>query len=415
MIVGYARDGEEVDKDWLLQKGFNLNENRDIRKKYDRNSNTGEEKDSYKYVLDFVGFLTNKNNDVFCVFPKNYRVEDLEKDATELFKVISKHRQKRPELYIGDKYSQKLKSNYPFAAFFGIYEYFSKYGLYFDDKVHIKPNSGGRVNWKETIRLSNKYLSNGKISFFPIYYEKKYYFSVLLTECMVFAIDYTIDKFNIFIKLSKTESKLPEVDLTGMKEVIVENLFALRQQTFKDSLIELIDHLINFYTNLNEGGNCYFKHYSFASIWEDMVMNYLRLNYSEIKDDKIVFDEQNLKRMNFYKPSFRPNIANKNHYFTPDHYCVDGDTQLIFDAKYYTSISGMDYKQIAYYLFLNEYRENINDQPIFSNTYSALILPSEKRHSKIHFKMKPQFNKSNQNLVISEEYLDVKEAIKVYL
>lgn len=35
-----------------------------------------------------------------------------------------------------------MKTNYPFAAFFGIYDYFEKYGLYFEEKIHIKPNAG---------------------------------------------------------------------------------------------------------------------------------------------------------------------------------------------------------------------------------------------------------------------------------
>ncbi|MBP1971346.1 hypothetical protein J2Z83_003485 [Virgibacillus natechei] len=415
MIIDYANDGEEFDKDRLIDEGFILQERRDFRKNYVTDTNSGEDTEGHAYVLNFVGFIINSNHEVFSVFPKNYRVEELNRDSAQLFRLIVKHRQVRPDLYFGTEYGKRFKTDYPFAAFFGIYDYLDKYGLYFEDKIHIKPNIGGKVNWKETVRLSNKYISNGKLNLFPIYYEKKYYFSEFLTECMIFAIDYTIDKFGVFIDLNKTGKAFPNFNFLGEKEIVLENLFSLRQQTFKDSLLELIDHLINFFADLNEGGSYYFKHYSFSSIWEDMVMSYLKSNYKEIKNEKIVFDEENLNQIEFSKVSFRPNIANKDHYFTPDYYYGEGDTQLIFDAKYYTNTRGMDYKQIAYYLFLNEYREDINNTPKFSNTYSALLLPSESRSSKIHFKMDPRFNKSNQSLVISEEYLDIREVINFYL
>lgn len=415
MIINYSNDGLEYDKRWLIQEGFNINEERDFRKRFVRNIHTGEFIDEYEYVLDFVGFLVNENNDVFTVFPKNYRVVEINSDSAQLFNVISKHIQKRPDMYLGQKYGDKLKTNYPFAAFYGIYDYFVKYGLYFEDKIYIKPSLGGKVNWKETIRLSSKYLSNGKLSFFPIYYEKKYYFSAFLTECMIFAIDYTIEKFGVFIGLDKTDKPFPNIDFLNEKEMVLENLYSLRQQTFKDSLIELIDHLINFFNELKQGGNFYLKHYSFSSIWEDMVKCYLVSNFSEIKNDKIVFNENKAKYFEFKKVKFHPNLANKDHYFEPDYYYAENDTQLIFDAKYYTRAQGMDYKQIAYFLFLKEHRENINDNTKYSKTYSALILPSDSRKSELHFKMDPLFNKSNQDLVISEEYLDIREVINFYL
>lgn len=424
MIINYSNDGQEYDKNWLVQEGFSIHEERDFRKILVKDTHTGEFTNEYEYVLDFVGFLVNKNNDVFTVFPKNYRVVEINKDSSQLFNVISKHIQKRPDMYMGNQYGDKLKTNYPFAAFYGIYDYFVKYGLYFEDEIYIKPNIGGKVNWKETIRLSSKYLSNGKLSFFPIYYEKKYYFSAFLTECMIFAIDYTLEKFGVFIGLDKTGKPFPNIDFLNEKEMVLEKLYSLRQQTFKDSLIELIDHLINFYRELKQGGNFYLKHYSFSSIWEDMVTSYLKSYYKEIKNNKIVFDEKNPKNIEFTKVSFRPNLANKDHYITPDYYYGEGDTQLIFDAKYYTSINGMDYKQVAYYIFLYEYREvenegtkdeKIKDEPKFSNTFSALLLPSKSRSSKIHFQMDPRFNKSNHGLVISEEYLDIREVIDNYL
>ena len=175
MIIDCSRDGEKFDCNKLKENGFILHEN-DFRKKS----------------------IRNKNN-VFSVFPKNFDIQNINKDSNKVFNVISKHIQIRPDLYLGNEYGKRFKSNYPFASFFGIYDYYTKFGLYFEDRKYIKPNIGGKVNWKETIRLSDKFLSNNQISIFPIHYEKKYYYSALLTECMIFAINYTIDKFGFFI------------------------------------------------------------------------------------------------------------------------------------------------------------------------------------------------------------------------
>lgn len=217
-----------------------------------------------------------------------------------------------------------------------------------------------------------------------------------------------------FIEFEKIDRDYSE-SFFDDKELIIDNLHLLRQQTFKDNLLILIDHLINFFSELHEGGSYYLKHYAFSSIWEDMVMDYLRVYFKEVQSDKIVFGCRRNNEINFSKPSFRPNLANRNHYFTPDYYYTEKDTQLIFDAKYYTEVKGMDYKQIAYYIFLNEYRDDPIKAIKYAKTHSALILPGEKRESKIHFKMDPQFNLTNRNLVISEEYLNIREIIDFYI
>jgi LlaJI restriction endonuclease. len=415
MIVRYANDGQAVNKEQLILDGFTINSTRDFLKNNFVDDAYGDTDADCNDVFNFVGFLVNDSNDVFAVFPKNYMVQEVKEDSGKLFNVIAKHMQKRPDMYVGNEYGKKLTTNYPFAAFFCIYEYFSKYGLYFDNIRYIKPNIGGKVNWKSTIQRSDKYLINGKLCFFPLYYNKKYCFTSFLTECMIFAIDYTLEKFGVFIGLGTTGMQFPEYDFLNGKEMIIDNLYRLRNQTFKDSMLELIDSLILFYEGLNEGGSYYFKHYGFSYIWEDMVLDYLKKYYHEVQNDKLIFDEIKHEQIPFSKKTFSPNLSNERQYFAPDFYYSDGNTQLIFDAKYYTKIHGMDYKQISYYFFLNECRDHIDANPKFSNTYSALILPAQERSSKIHFKMDPLFNQSNANLVISEEYLDIRSIIELYL
>ena len=67
---------------------------------------------------------------------------------------------------------------------------------------------------------------------------------------MIYAIDYTIDKFGIFIGLDKTGRVFPTFDFINQKEFILESLISLQQQIFKDSVLDLIEHLINFFNFL---------------------------------------------------------------------------------------------------------------------------------------------------------------------
>ena len=127
MIINFANDGDKYKKNSSLRAKFDFNDERDFRKNIIWDNNTNEYTGDHEYLLDYVGFQTNEENDIFVVFPKSYIVKNIQNDAVQLFNLIAKHTQKRPDLYIGKEYGKKMKTNYPFAAFFGIYDYFEKY------------------------------------------------------------------------------------------------------------------------------------------------------------------------------------------------------------------------------------------------------------------------------------------------
>lgn len=411
MIVNFSHDGKKYSKNDILNFGFELNEARDIKKETLYDESTGEPLDNYKYTYNFVGFLVNTSDDIFSVFPKHFRVDNPLVDSSLIFDLISKHIQKRPDMYLGEQYGKHFESNYPFAAFFGIYDYYQKYGLYIENRNYIKPHIGGKINWKETIRKSDLYLSNNEITIFPYYYNETHFYNSFITECMIFAIDYTIEKFNAFISLTPTNAAFPEYDYFSYKEGVVEALFHFRQQVFRDNVIGLIDNLINFFTQISEGGSYYFKHYTFSSIWEDIVMSYLNTNLKEVAGNSLVFSKNTSNKFNFKKTVFYPNLANKKHYINPDYYFADDSTQFILDAKYKESIKGIDYKQVSYSMFLKDLIDISTSMPKFDTTYSALLIPSNRRHSKLHFQMDPLFSKVNSDIKIVEEYLDIKDVI----
>lgn len=96
----------------------------------------------------------------------------------------------------------------------------------------------------------------------------------------------------------------------------------------------------------------------------------------------------------------------------PDYYYNEGKCRYIFDAKYYSRIESLDYKQISYY-FLLRYIDNENNDELI--TYNALILPtSGPQIKRVHFDLDKVFN-LNEEFRVIEYYLNVKEIIRSYL
>ena len=397
----------------LKDNGFVIDKYRDftnvVHSEIDSSNDT-------KYQLNFVGFILNKEGEMKTVLPKKYKLgENIDIDKRKTFRSITKHIQKNQSMYVGSEYKKNIGTNFPFTAFFSIYEYYERYGIHFEEQHQLKPYGSGKVNWKETIRLSQKYISNGKLVMLPIYHNEKRRIDTFLTNCMIYAIDYTIDKFKPFIDKEKTNRSFPEFDHLSHKEFILVNLHSIRNKTYSDIHIKLIDNLIEYFSVFESSGEFYLKHYSYANIWEEMVMEYLNSHYEGFENDEMKLSEnKNPIGKKFIKERFNPNLANKKQNFELDHYLEDGDTQVILDAKYYKPLS-LDYKQISYLLFLKNKRDAKNGPKKFSRTHSALIIPSENRGSKIHFKMDPIFNQECNDFIISEESLNIKEVIEFWI
>lgn len=415
MILKWSNDGKKFDRKLIEEDKFTLDLDRDVAFVNRINALTGDVEEEKDEVFNFVGFVTNENDDVLAVFPKKYNVVNVESDLRMVFDCIIQHKQKRPTLYMGEDADETYKSNFPFSSFFGIYSYYASYGLYVEDLEIIKANAGGKVGWKETINRSNSFFDNGNLVLYPLYYRKKFLLNNFVTESMIYAIEYTLSKFGSLIQLESTGLDLPEYNYIDNKETVVAILSEIRNQVFKDIDIQLIDNLIDFYGSINKGGNYYLKHYSFSSIWEDIVLDYLKDLYAGLNVNSIILDKAHSKNINFKKVAFHPNKAKTAQFIDPDYYATDKDIQLIFDAKYKNEFKGMDYKQIAYYFLLKEYHDKGASIPKYKKTYSALIAPGEKRSTDIHFSMQDNFSFSDIDFVITEEYFDIKEVIKYYL
>lgn len=193
--------------------------------------------------------------------------------------------------YQNSSYDSELdtSSNFALAAYFNIYEYFAQYGLYQEDYQEIRPNSGNKVSWKDTLRKSNKFFSNGNIIFSPLYYKKRRSNQTLITECMISILNYTQSLLGDFITLpdtSKIANKGFNKNIFNNESVILK-LQEILTTTFKDINRQLIRNIIIFLKKVNDNKLevVDIKYYSFAHTWETAVEKYLNDHFLGISKD----------------------------------------------------------------------------------------------------------------------------------
>ncbi len=405
MFITYSNDGAIIDRRALINQGYDINEEKDIR--YKKIIENGIE--VQKEVLNFVGMVINDKAETLIVFPKNYDVKEIFTDTKYISRILLGNIRKIKENNFGKENNENYSSNYPFISFFEVYDYYEQFGLYFEDKIIYRQNTGKKIDWKHTISNSEKYLISNKLNFFPLYYRDNINISNFISECMIFIINHTIERFSFLIDLPTINTTINNEFFLLNNETVIEKLVSLKNKIFKDIHVNLINSMINFFLHLKGGNNFSLKIYNFSHIWEEMICEYLNSNFIGVKNRTLILGGNKSKKIKFQKEKFYVNKANTSQYIEIDFYYKDQHTQYLFDAKYYTEINGLDYKQISYHTFLDDLT-NKN-----SISYSALILPSNRRFTKPHFIMNPAINNSQGTLIIMEEYFDIREVVKFYL
>ncbi|WP_207696181.1 hypothetical protein DOK67_0002089 [Enterococcus sp. DIV0212c] len=374
-----------------------------------------------KIICNFVGFLI-KDDSILISFPKNFlslenlkkltkNQEKIKKYAILLFATIRKSSKKKDLFFYG--IYEDFNSGYPFQAFFEVYLYFLKYGLFSVDKETKRKGYSGKIIWKDTIQKSPVLFSKNSIIFVPMIIKTKEKYSVFLSSCMAYVIDSTIEKFSFLLKETKTGYRKNDFDFSK-SELVISKLRQIKQDTFKDKDIKLINDLITFFENIHDGGKIAIKMHTYNLVWELMVENFLNRRFSHIQDSALMFiDKKNTSIFSFEKLNYKVNEAalitnGKVFNIYPDHYFLCDQEQYIFDSKYYLKISELDYKQISYFTLLH--KKDIK-------TYNALIAPtSGMSYSNIHLSFKENNdNTFKGNFEIIEQYLSIKEVMKEYI
>lgn len=394
----FGIDGQQIKSEAIEE--FRLREySRNLR--FSRNLNSE--------VLDFVGFVINEDA-TFISLPKHYvskvGIESLgETDVALLFQVLMTNQMKNADKYNGPV--KDFDSTFPFRAFFSIQQYYEKFGLYKEEIVVSKPSYTGKISWKDTIRKSANVISSGKIVYLPLFVKETQNKQVFLSECMAFAISYTLEKFPYFVHGRFPRTNLQKFDLWLNRDYVIGRLRKIHSEVYKDIHKNLVKDLIEFYSNVPDGGIITMKHYNFEIVWESIVEKYLNdhFNFMDKRRGLIFENNQGVK---FRKAKFYVDKVHPRNRIEPDHYFKDNSSQLIFDAKYYSTISSINYKQVAYQYFLN------NNDLVTSN---ALIIPTEgKNRSEVHFELKEEYYTDQYGAIkIWEYYMNMKLAMQNFI
>lgn len=379
-------------------------------------------------IFDFVGFVFREEK-TLVVFPKNYFDEmminsmntahtEQQDDIRLLFNVIQKYREKentsaRARSYIGSQ--DGYDSDYPFKAFYEVYDYYQRYGLYKEKEEQVVQGTKGKISWKDTITKSNKIISGGNLIFSPFYVKKKNYNNVFLTECMAFIIDYTIDIFLDFINLRKTGFRW-KFDYINNIDYVLLQLKTSLNSVFKDVNKRLIESMIEFfeqYSIKSKGGNAHVKVRYFDMIWQKMIASYINKHFAgiDLTSGAAVFDTalQNAA-VTFCDKTFN-DIDKSMHNFSidVDHIAYENGKLYIFDSKYYSEITELNYKQLAYNELLRYH------YPEMTEMHNTLFLPG-KNYSQIHFSFGTNYiGKRTMGVKIIEQYISPKIVMKDYI
>ena len=362
--------------------------------------------DSIEYRLNFTGFIVGEDSQLTCVFPYGYKPANTSSDANILFRLINRKVRNNTDVFFGDQQDDEYRSNYPFASFFSIYEYYKNYGLYVRIDERLTTDSSGTVSWKDTIARSAKYIIDDSLMFSPIYYTKTSRSSTFLTECMSFIIESTLNKFGDLIGEKTLGIELPAIDFLNHREEVLRELYLIKSRTYNNIYRNLIASMITFFKNIKEGGDYYFKYYNFEYIWEDALKEYLNSYFIgvSVKND-IELDITRNSDANFEKQIHFLNICKPRQNIQPDLVYEDDTHIYLFDAKYYNP-SDLDYKQLCYTIFMQ--KEN-------KEMISGLISPGEEYSKECHFQMDPEFNSNLRDLKVMEYTFNIREVLTHWL
>lgn len=376
--------------------------------------------------INFVGFIFTKNK-ALVSFPKhfftkkelkniNQNPNNLDSYLSILYSVIQKCMSSNNNRL--EQVRQELNQSYPFEPFLKIYRYYQTYGLFTREKKISKFGTYGKILWKDTFKKSPMLINQGNLLFWPPVVREYISDYVFISKCMAYVINNTIEKFRFIFNFKRVNLEYRDINLMNHKKII-DKLRRIKQHLFKDIHLELIDDLIAFFIRETYSGDqLAIKIYSFYLIWEEMVNYYLN-NYFltvDVNNDELIFTKTSERKNNFQRQVFeldaRRNIRGfKTYKIIPDYYYDTEDSRYIFDAKYYTTINELDYKQLSYYLLLKNY-QNENQRKI----YNALILPTaQEQFKKIHFHLDNLFIRNNEELKILEYYLNMQEITKLYI
>lgn len=366
--------------------------------------------------INFVGIIIS-NDTIIYSFPKHYKLENINsEDHRLLFEVINKNR-----------YSFGLDSNdkqqFPFINYLEVYKYYQRFGLYFENEKYNTIFPSGRINWKCSLRKSNKIINNNNLIFSPLFYRKEISSLVFLTECMDYILSQAYSQYLCNIDTQYSYHRKFNNNIFSDKDFVISKLYSLLSETFKDSTRNLIMNCIKYLEWEGAFGNKFILlTNNFDRYWQELVHNYLNknsilpeyiYNYNEKYEKEMIYDikisRSSLKDIYESEKSFKvDSIIDCDYKIFIDHFYFANKNVYILDSKYYLDSDKLNYKQCSYYYFLkskDEYRDCI--------FYNVLIYPTS-GIEKIEIDI-DRTHIAGDNLVLCSMFFNIKSLMQSFI
>ena len=232
---------------------------------------------------------------------------------------------------------------------------------------------------------------------------------------MAFIIDYTIDFFSDFLTMRKAGLRT-KFDYLNNVDYVLKQLNLNQSLVFKDVHKHLIQSMIEFFEQLKgkgKGGRVHVKIRYFDMIWQKMIGTYINRHFAGIDPGSgaAVFDESLQCSSMVFADTTYSDIDDSHHHFEIDidHVALANNILYIFDSKYYTDITKLNYKQFSYNEILRYHYPGIVEMD------NILILPGEE-HADLHFSLSPNYIGTRTiGTKIIEQFLPPKRIMEDYL
>lgn len=365
-----------------------------------------------KITINFVGFVL-KYKRILYSFPKNYYIDKKSEDIKILMKNIIKIL-----LLIrssGDYKNNDENEGFPLEAYQFVLSYYKKYGLYTTEEESFRNGFEGKINWKKTIKESEKILTENGIIFLPfVLYEKKDTI-IFISKCMDYLLNDCVDYIDYVDCIIPYKKKFKHLEFENFK-YICNQLIKLKNNFFKDSEKKLINALIEYFDWKSKyKDKKIMLTTKFENCWEMLIKEYLNHRFYKYLDeeDKIYWKKNETKKQ-FEKltQDIEPSNEKKEKHFEIeyDHFFKDNDENVvyIFDSKYFKEDElKLNYKQMVYHYHLKQKYPK-------SKIINGLILPIPMNNlkNKKEYYTKNHIDRSKEDGVkVTEHYLNIRKII----
>ena len=385
-------------RDFLVKEVYAIEEPRTKRKTISVNDFDEEESDSEnngKYSIKYVGLIVYKDW-VIKYYPKYFAENNVVEPVGDVFlkkykqvlKVIRKYKKDNEKdsnalNLFGDK---KQSKDGLLSIIVRLLDDYFVNGCYENDRIIIKTNGTGEIDWNRTVNCAYPYISDGRPIYFDYYtrYREKNtddYFNRLhrciLTQCSLYLDEHDLTDL---LDLSTAILSEEELDSFGDESYILERIRNERSVQFNTKKLEMLELMQAYVEIVNSIGDLdqmqLYGTYTYNTIWEDVCKKV----FDDDLEKEIPAEQKNkveyyykwltLKEYpkHFDKAEYYKDIVEKPNWIDKVGMEYEPDSTLRLDCiKFNIAKSSMDIYDAKYYVPNITENNKIKDSPRVSD------------------------------------------------